>query len=69
MSNTNLPVPVAPVEVTPSTVTCPEKLAVAAVSVPVKVGLALNTKLPVPVAPVDVTPSTVICPVELILNN
>ena len=51
LSNTNLPVPVAPVEVTPSMV-----------GWPVMVGALSNTNLPVPVAPVDVTPSTVTCP-------
>ena len=52
-----MPVPVAPVEVTPSTVGWP-----VIVGLPM-LGLEANTKLPVPVAPVLVTPSNVTCPV------
>jgi len=55
--NTKLPVPVAPVEVTPSIVGCPVNVGA------LILGLVANTKLPVPVAPVEVTPSIVGCPV------
>ena len=57
VSNTNWPVPVAPVDVTPSMVGWPVSVKL------LTVGEALNTKLPVPVAPVDVTPSMVGWPV------
>ena len=53
VANTKAPVPVAPVDVTPSTTGWP--LIVGALMV----GLVPNTKAPVPVAPVEVTPSTV----------
>jgi len=56
-ANTILPVPVAPVEVTPSMVGWPVMVGLAID------GEALNTKLPVPVAPVEVTPSMVGWPV------
>ena len=52
VANTKAPVPVAPVDVTPSIVGWPEI-----------VGEVSNTNFPVPVAPVEVTPSIVGCPV------
>jgi hypothetical protein len=61
VSKTNLPVPVAPVRVTPSMVACPETVGVVKVGV-ANVGDVSKTNLPVPVAPVRVTPSMVACP-------
>jgi hypothetical protein len=51
--NTKLPVPVEPVDVTPSRVGWPVSVKL------LKIGDELNTKLPVPVEPVEVTPSRV----------